>query len=121
MFRRSVFAALSLLPLAIAGAGAGASAAGIALPQAAVDSGSLMKLVHSVYEAEDTLRRRGYYNLRLERETSPYSFNACKRGVRYHIHMNDYGDLVQVDPVGRCDEDDDHRYRRHPYSDRYRY
>ena len=27
----------------------------------------------------------------------PYSFNACKRGVRYHIHVNWYGDLVQVD------------------------
>ena len=119
MFRRSTFVALCL-PLAIAAAGA-ASAAGIGLPKAAIESGTMVKQVHSVYEAEDTLRRRGYYNLRRERETLPYSFNACKRGVRYHIHMNYFGDLVQVDPVGRCDEDDDYRYRRQPYSDRYRY
>ena len=56
MFRRSTFVALCL-PLAIAGAGQ-ASAAGIGLPQAAIESGTMVKQVHSVYEAEDTLRRR---------------------------------------------------------------
>ena len=111
MFRRSVFAALSL-SLAIAGASS-VSAAGIGL--APIDNGTLMQQVHSVSEAEETLMRRGYYNVRLERDTSPYSFYACRRGVRYHLHMNDYGDLVQIDSVGRCDDDDGKRYRRQPY------
>ena len=60
--------------------------------------------VHSVYQAEATLYRRGYYDVRLERPTLPYSFNACKRGVRYHVHVDYYGDLVQVDPIGQCYE-----------------
>ena len=86
--------------------------------------------VHSTYQAEASLYRRGYYDVRLERPTLPYSFNACKRGVRYHVHVDYYGDLVQVDPIGQCYEraygpryDDPRpyyeRYRR-PYYGRYR-
>jgi hypothetical protein len=63
---------------------------------------TLVLQAHTVYDAEAKLYRRGYYDVRLERPTLPYSFNACKRGVRYHIHVDDYGDLVQVDPIGRC-------------------
>ena len=103
---------------------------------------------HSVYEAKQTLYQHGYHDVVIERATLPYSFNACKRGVRYHIHVDYYGDLVQVDPVGRCygygngygngngygSEDEDrgryqgrYRYRgsdydgRPPYDRRYRY
>ena len=87
--------------------------------------------IHSVYQAEATLYRRGYYDVRLERPTLPYSFNACKRGVRYHVHVDYYGDLVQVDPIGQCyeraygpryDEPRPYyeRYRRRPYYERYR-
>jgi hypothetical protein len=57
---------------------------------------------HSVREAELTLYRQGYHDVEVERASLPYSFNACKRGVRYHIHVDYYGDLVQVDRVGRC-------------------
>jgi hypothetical protein len=64
---------------------------------------------HSLYEAEDTLYGLGYYDVRVERASLPYSFNACKRGIRYHIHVNWYGDLVQVDEIGTCGEDG---YRR---------
>jgi hypothetical protein len=49
----------------------------------------------------------------------PYSFNACKRGVRYHIHVNWYGDLVQVDELGSCGGDDRY-YRGRSYDDEYR-
>ena len=51
----------------------------------------MVQRVHSLDEAEDTLHRRGYYDVRVERASLPYSFNACKRGVRYHIHVNYYG------------------------------
>ena len=82
----------------------------------------MLQRVHSVDEAEETLYRRGYYDIRLERASLPYSFNACKRGVRYHIHVNYYGDLVQVDEVGSCRRsyDDGAYYGRRPYYDRYR-
>ena len=78
----------------------------------------IVQRVHSVYEAEETLHRRGYYDIRLERATLPYSFNACKRGVRYHVHVNYYGDLVGVDELGPCSRDEyDGRGR---YYDRHR-
>jgi hypothetical protein len=95
---------------------------------------------HSVYEAEQTLYQQGYSDIRVERASLPYSFIACKRGVRYHIHVDYYGDLVQVDPMGSCygngngygseyengaRYDDRYRYRdyggRVPYDSRYRY
>lgn len=57
---------------------------------------------HSLYEAEETLYGLGYYDVRIERASLPYSFNACKRGLRYHIHVDWYGDLVQVDELGPC-------------------
>jgi hypothetical protein len=74
---------------------------------------------HSLYEAEDTLYGLGYYDVRVERASLPYSFNACKRGVRYHIHVNWYGDLVQVDELGSCGGDDRY-YRGRSYDDEYR-
>ena len=116
--------------LAIALCVAGAGATGTSLPKPGGNSTTLVLRAHSVYEAEDSLHRRGYYDVRLERASLPYSFNACKRGVRYHIHVNYYGDLVQVDPIGRCGDDDYGYYGRRryydngnygSYYDRYRY
>jgi hypothetical protein len=107
-----------------AAAGAEASIAGLAKPSP--DDGKLVQKVHSVYEAEATLHRRGYYDVRLERPTLPYSFSACKRGVRYHIHVDYYGDLTQVDAQGSCNGygygyDGGRRpYYERPYYDRYR-
>src|SRR5215471_1018880 len=92
-----------------------ASAAGLKVPNPASNSGAVVQKVHTVYEAEETLQRRGYYDVRLERASLPYSFNACKRGVRYHIHVDYYGDLVQVDPIGRCDDNGNGYYGRRPY------
>ena len=74
----------------------------------------LLHKVHSLHQAKHTLRDLGYYNIQVERASLPYSFHACKRGLRYHIHINYYGDLVQVDELGRCREygdDDDYGYR----------
>jgi len=105
-----------------------ASAAGVRVP-GEINVGTLVQQVHSVYEAEETLQRRGYYDVRLERASLPYSFNACKRGIRYHIHVNWYGDLVQVDPIGPCGGNGYGDYGRRRYYDdgydggynRYRY
>lgn len=104
-----------------------ASAAGPGTLRPPRDAGTIVQPAHSVYAAERTLYRRGYYDVQLERASLPYSFTACKRDVRYHIHVDYYGDLVQVDPIGRCGagyrdrygDEDDYRgrryYRRYPY------
>ena len=97
---------------------------------------------HSVYEAEQTLYQQGFRDVRVERASLPYSFNGCRGGVRYHLHVDYYGDLVQVDAIGPCygygnangSEYEDrarydgrYRYRgsdyggRVPYDGRYRY
>jgi hypothetical protein len=103
--------------LALALCASGAGATGMGLPSAQRNSATLVQPAHSVYEAEETLQRRGYYDVRLERASLPYSFNACKRGVRYHIHVNYYGDLVQVDPIGECDGNGYGYYGRRRYYD----
>lgn len=76
---------------------------------------------HTVDDAYGKLHRHGYYDIRVQRASEPYSFIACKRGQRYHIHINYYGDFEQVDQVGYCGgyarsyDDDDYRPRRRSY------
>ena len=118
MSRKWLYCAFGLTQVLCA---SGAGAAGFGLPNPAADAPTVLLRVHSVYEAEDSLHRRGYYDVRLERASLPYSFNACKRGVRYHIHVNYYGGLVQVDPMGPCAGNDYGYYGRRSYYDRYRY
>ena len=93
-------------------AGAGGTAKGIASTQ----QNSIVVRVHSFYEAKHKLRDLGYYAIQTERSTPPYSFVACKRGQRYHIHIDYYGDLVQVDESGAC-----HDYRARYYEPRPQY
>ena len=101
---------------------------GVAVGLTALTLGTSAAHAHSLGAARETLYSRGYYDVRVERASLPYSFNACKRGVRYHIHMNWYGDLVQVDPFGQCNGygnrpryddggsyDNRYRYRRDDY------
>jgi hypothetical protein len=106
--RRALCAALGLWLLGAAGANAITLRA--AHPEQA---GALLHNVHSLHEAKHSLRDLGYYDIQVERASLPYSFHACKRGVRYHIHVNYYGDLVQVDELGRCRDygGEDYSYR----------
>ena len=120
MSRISVFTAsgFAIMLLAVGSA----DAAGVGLTKVPNETAVMLQRVHSVYEAEQTLYRRGFYDVRLERASLPYSFNACKRGTRYHIHVNYYGELVEVDEVGSCRryDGDQTYYGRRPYYDRYR-
>ena len=115
--RRALCAALGLLVLGVSGANALTTrAAHLGQP------GALIHNVHSLYEAKHSLRDLGYYDIEVERASLPYSFRACKRGVLYHIHVNYYGDLVQVDELGRCrGYDDDEYYRPRTRYPRYGY
>jgi hypothetical protein len=107
--RRALCAALGLLVLGVSGANALTTRAAHLGGQ----PGALIHKVHSLYEAKHSLRDLGYYDIEVERASLPYSFRACKRGVRFHIHVNYYGDLVQVDELGRCHgyDDDEYGYR----------
>ncbi len=94
---------------------------GAAVGLATLALGASAAAAHSLYEAKDKLYAIGYYDVRVERASLPYSFSACKHGVRYHIHMNWYGDLVQVDELGACGDDGYRSYDGYPYrSQRYR-
>ena len=113
-----VLALLLASASSVQAAGVGSAAKGIANAQAS----SIVERVHSFYEAKHKLRYLGYYAIQTERTSVPYSFIACKRGQRYHIHVDYYGDLVQVDEAGSC-----HDYRerydepRTRYEGQYRY
>ena len=97
---KSSFAVAGVLTLATASGSIAAGFTGLASSPAAPSK--LVERVHSVYGAERSLHARGYYDIRLERPTLPYSFSACKRGIRYHLHVDYYGDLVQINEIGRC-------------------
>lgn len=100
--------------------GASAGAASLRLPLA-MDAGATIHRAHSAGDAEAKLHRHGYYDIHIERTTLPYSSNACKRGTRYHIHVNYYGDFTQVDAVGPCGRERyEEGYGRDRYYDRYR-
>lgn len=114
---RTLWAAggLGLLLLGVSGA----NAAGVADMTRGIPDrrpASLIEKVHSLRTAKQNLYGLGYYDVRVERATLPYSFTACKRGTRYHIHVDYYGDLVQVDEFGACsaydDEGNDYDYGR---------
>jgi hypothetical protein len=120
--RRDLCIASSLAMLLVSASGANAGGAGnIATGLRDQGAGTLVEKVHSLHDAKHTLYGLGYYDVRVERASLPYSFNACKRGVRYHVHVNYYGDLVQVDELGSCRRYDDYgddygyRHRRHRY------
>ena len=118
--RRLLCTALAIWLLGVSGVNA------LELHRAVFDEqqqGTLLHKVHSLSEARHSLHDRGYYDIEVERASLPYSFRACKRGVRYHIHVNYYGDLVQVDELGRCHEygDDDYNYRARSRYFRYGY
>jgi hypothetical protein len=98
----SITSTLALL-LASTSSTLAAGPAGIAKSIAATQPDSIVERAHSVYEAQHKLHDLGYYAIQIQRASEPYSFIACKRGQRFHIHIDYYGDLVQVDDAGSCE------------------
>jgi hypothetical protein len=121
----TIAAGLAMLLASASGVQA-AGTTGIATAFANTQTGSIIERAHSVYEAQHKLQRLGYYDILTQRASEPYSFIACKRGHRFHIHVDYYGDLVQVDDAGSCwnyGYNDGSRYYepRRRYSGGYRY
>ena len=106
--------------LLVASTAVAAGPASIAKSIAGTQPDSIVERAHSVYEAKHKLRYLGYYAIQTQRASEPYSFIACKRGQRYHIHVDYYGDLVQVDDVGSCETYGDNDGARY-YEPRQRY
>ena len=122
MLIKSLGAAIGLSALTLSASAA--HAVGVtAISKGLHGAGTIVQRVHSLGEAEQSLYGLGYYDVQVERASLPYSFSACKRGSRYHIHIDDYGTLVQVDRVGSCDDyaDAPSYYGRRSHYSRYRY
>ncbi len=82
---------------------ASAGAAGLGRPTGPIHPGTAIEKTHSVGAARAKLYRHGYHDVQIERATLPYSFTACKRGTRYHVHVNYYlcDDVVRRLPWDR--------------------
>jgi hypothetical protein len=117
-----IFASGLALLLASVSSVQAAGVSGAAKAFTDTQANSIVERVHSFYEAKHKLRDLGYYAIQTERTSVPYSFIACKRGQRYHIHVDYYGDLVQVDEAGSCQDYRARYYEPRPqYEGRYRY
>lgn len=82
------------------------------------EDGGHIQPVHDrsgVDHAYRKLRKHGFYEIALERSSIPYSFSACKRGKRYHIHIDYNGELEELNSLGAC-----HQYSN-GYDDQPRY
>ena len=66
---------------------------------------------HSPHEVRHLLEDHGYSKIDFI-ETSPpiYMANACKEGIRYHFHVNTYGEVTERRAVGECET---HRHWPH--------
>ena len=77
---------------------------------------------HSAHEVKHMLRNWGFTQIEVFDANLPkYQFEACKRGHRYHLHADYYGEITEKREIGYCD-DDSQRYsgrRYEDYRDRY--
>ena len=66
---------------------------------------------HSPQDVRHLLQDRGYSNIEFL-DTSPplYMANACRDGVRYHFHVDYYGEVTERRPIGEC-ENHEHHHR----------
>ena len=58
---------------------------------------------HSASAVQDKLERHGYSRIEFTDARPPnYMANACRDGVRYHFHVNYYGDVTERREIGSC-------------------
>ncbi len=64
--------------------------------------------VHNYYSKIDILRDRGFRRIRSRGSSGDtHYFKACRKGLRYHIAVNYYGEITSCVEVGHCG------FRRH--------
>ena len=70
---------------------------------AAVLSTATAASAHSAGEVANILAQQGYSRIDFADATPPnYMLNACMDGVRYHVHVNNYGNVSERREVGSC-------------------
>ena len=67
---------------------------------------------HDADEVRYELHQRGYYNIRFLVPEPPFQVNACRDGVRFHLHVDYYGRVTERVGLGPC-----HTWSRAPYDD----
>ena len=77
---------------------------------------------HSAYEVKHMLRDWGFTQIEvLDAGFPKYQFQGCKKGHRYHLHADYYGEITEKQQIGHCDDDaqnyNDQKYDR--YQNRY--
>src|SRR6478672_11121192 len=71
---------------------------------------------HDAGQVRYELQARGYYNIRFLVPEPPFQVNACRDGVRFHLHVDYYGRVTERVGVGAC-----HAWSRAPYDADYRW
>jgi hypothetical protein len=69
---------------------------------------------HDAGQVHYELQARGYYNIRFLVPEPPFQVNACRDGVRFHLHVDYYGRIRERADIGPC-----HNWSRAPYDDGY--
>lgn len=72
---------------------------------------------HSPHDVVHILRDHGYTEIEFADPSPPnYMANACKNGIRFHFHVDYYGEVTERRKIGYCESDHDHdrrsRWRR---------
>ena len=63
---------------------------------------------HTPHKVRHMLQDRGYYRIQFTDRVLPtFQVNACRRGMRFHLHVNYYGEVTRYDRIGWC------KHRRH--------
>lgn len=58
-------------------------------------------------EVASMLYDRGYRHIQIDPGHAPgYRAYACKQETHFRVEINPAGNIVDVDPVGECDDDD---------------
>ena len=75
---------------------------------------------HTPHDVEHILQDRGYSRIEfISTNPSNYMANGCRDGIRYHFHVNNYGEVTERREIGTCYGENNHRSRRFWTSPRY--
>ena len=68
---------------------------------------------HTPQKVRYMLQDRGFYRIHFtDRYLPTYRLNACRRGKRFHLHVNFYGEVTLLERTGWCGRK---RYSRRYY------
>ncbi len=83
---------------------------------------------HSADAVQEILENHGYSRIEFTDARPPnYMANACRGGVRYHFHVNYYGNVTERREIGSCGyraeraeryDRDSRVHEEHPYRQR---